>query len=137
MGNKELLLAISDMMDQKLDAINVRMDTFDTKLDAMESRLDAKIDAMESRLDAKIDAVEGRLGAEIDLVNQRLSADVRNINITLENNVIPRLKHIEQCYLAASERYINETGRIQGLVADVQVIKSVVQEHSKQLQKIS
>ena len=122
MDSKTLLLAISDMMDEKLDSIHVRMDTFDTKLDAVEEKLSADI----SVLDAKIDSVD-----------QRLSADIRTINISLENVVIPRIKHIEQCYLATSERYINETGRIDGLVVDVQVIKSIVQDHSIQLQKIS
>lgn len=119
MDNNELLLAISDMMDQKLDAVHVRMDT-------MENRLDAKIDTVENRLDAKIDAV-----------NELLSQGIRDINISLENVVIPRINHIEQCYLDTSERYIKETGRINGLVADVQVIKSVVQNHSEQLRKIS
>ena len=140
MDSKTLLLAISDMMDEKLDSIHVRMDTFDTKLDAVEEKLSADISA----LDAKIDSVEEKLSADIsaldakiDSVDQRLSADIRTINISLENVVIPRIKHIEQCYLATSERYINETGRIDGLVVDVQVIKSIVQDHSIQLQKIS
>ena len=137
MDNNELLLAISDMMDQKLDSIHVRMDT-------MENKLDAKIDAVENRLDAKIDAVEHRLSADInaldgkiDAVDERLSQGIRDINITLENVVIPRISHIEQCYLDTSERYTKETGRINGLVEDVQVIKSVVQNHSEQLRKIS
>ena len=137
MDNNELLLAISDMMDQKLDSVHVRMDT-------MENKLDAKIDAVENRLDAKIDAVEHRLSADInaldgkiDAVDERLSQGMRDINITLENVVIPRISHIEQCYLDTSERYTKETGRINGLVADVQVIKSVVQNHSEQLRKIS
>ncbi len=155
MKNEELLLAISDMMDQKLDSIHVRMDTFDTKLDAVEERLsgdiralDAKIDAVEDKLSARIDevesklsaeicAVENKLSAEINAVDKRLSADIRTINISLENVVIPRIKHIEQCYVSTSERYINEVGRINGLTADIQVIKSVVQDHSIQLQKIS
>ena len=137
MGNNELLLAISDMMDQKLDSINVRMDT-------MENKLTVKIDDVENRLSAKIDDVENRLSndihvldAKIDVVDERLSADIKKINISLENIVIPRINHIDQCYLSTSERYIIETGRINGLVSDVQVIKSVVQKHSEQLQKIS
>lgn len=133
MGNNELLLAISDMMDQKIDCINVRMDTMENKLSADIQALDTKIDAVEERLSADIQALD----AKIDSIDERLSADIRNTNITMENVVVPRIKHIEQCYLATSERYINETGRINGLVADVQVIKSIVQEHSVQLQKIS
>lgn len=115
MNNNELLLAISDMMDQKLDVINVRMDT-------MENKLDTKIDALENRLDT---------------LDDRLSGEIKKINLTLENIVIPRISHIEQCYLDTSERYIIETGRINGLTTDVQVLKSVVQDHSRQLQKIS
>ena len=38
MGNNELLLAISDIMDQKLDAVYDRMDRFDTKLDALDEK---------------------------------------------------------------------------------------------------
>ena len=115
MNNNELLLAISDMMDQKLDVINVRMDT-------MENKLDTKIDALENRLDT---------------LDDRLSGEIKKINLTLENIVIPRISHIEQCYLDTSERYIIETGRINGITTDVQVLKSVVQDHSRQLQKIS
>ena len=151
MDNKELLLAISDMMDEKLDAINVRMDTMEDKLTSRMDALDAKIDAVESKLsaeicalDAKIDAVDCKLSADIraldakiDAVDERLSADIKKINVSLENEVLPRITHIEQCYLATSERYTNETGRINGLVADVQVLKSVVQNHSERLQKIS
>lgn len=158
MDHKELLLAISDMMDHKLDSIHTRMDTFDTKLDAVEERLsgdiralDAKIDAVEeklsadiSALDAKIDAVEEKLSADIsildakiDAVDRRHGSDIRTIKICLENVVVPRLNHIEQCYLATSERYMKDSGRIEGLLMDVQVIKSIVQDHSIQLQKIS
>lgn len=126
MGNNELLLAISDMMDQKLDAINVRMDT-------MENKLTAKIDAVESKLSADIHALD----AKINDVDKRLSADIKKINLSLENIVVPRISHIEQCYLDTSERYIIETGRINGLTTDVQVLKSVVQEHGERLKKIS
>lgn len=154
MENKELLLAISDMMDHKLESVHVRMNNFDTKLDSLDTKIDAvdfKIDAVENKLsteifalDAKIDSVEDKLSADIsaldakiDTVNECLSADIRKINVSLEHTVIPRIKHIEQCYVATSDRYTNEIGRIDGLVFDVQVIKSVVQDHSTQLQKIS
>ena len=115
MNNNELLLAISDMMDQKLDVINGRMDT-------MENKLDTKIDALENRLDT---------------LDDRLSGEIKKINLTLENIVIPRISHIDQCYLDTSERNIIETGRINGLTTDVQVLKSVVQDLCRQLQKIS
>ena len=95
--------------------------------------LDTKIDNVEQTLSAEIH----RLDDKIDNVEQTLSAGIHKLNISMENIVIPRLNHIEQCYLSTSERYMNETGRIEGLVADVQVIKCVVQDHSERLQKIS
>ena len=158
MGNDELLLAISDMMDQKIESINVRMgtmedrlsariDAVDAKVDALDTRLSGRIDALDAKvdaLDAKIDAVEERLSgdvvaldAKMAALDERLSANIRDVKITMENVLIPRIKHMEQCYLDTSNRYINETGRIDGLVADVQVIKSIVLNHSEQLQKIS
>ena len=148
MNKNELLLAISDLMDEKIDTINVRMDTMenkltsrmdllDAKIDAVESSLSTKIDAVENSLSARIDAVENSLSAKIVAVDERLSAEVRKTNVIIENRVLPRINHIEQCYLDASERYIIETGRINGLAMDVQVIKSVVQDHSEQLKKIS
>ena len=155
MKNNELLLAISDIMDQKLNTIHVRMDTMEdrltAKIDEVDNRLttelhrlDAKIDKVEQslsadiqRLDTKIDNVERSLNAKIDNVEQGLKADIHHLNLTMENIVIPRVNHIEQCYLATSERYINETARIDGLAADVQVLKSVVQKHSEQLQELS
>ena len=155
MSNKELLLAISDMMDQKLDAVFERMDRFDTKLDAVDEKLtaeiravdeklsseirtlDNKIQSVDEKLSAEIRALDEKLSSKIQSVDERLSSGIKNINITLENIVIPRIKHIEQCYLSTSERYLNEAGRINGLTADVQIIKSIVQDHSIQLQKIS
>ena len=133
MGNNELLLAISDMMDQKLDTINVRIDAVEAKLSTDIQALDAKIDAVEAKLSADIQTLD----TKIDTVDERLSSGITKNSIILENVVLPRLEHIEQCYLDTSERYINETGRINGLVLDVQVIKSVVQDHSEQLRKIS
>ena len=67
MDKQELLLAISDMMDKKLDAwIGSRFDGIDERFDTVEKRLDgmdARFDAVEKRLDgmdARFDAMEKR-----------------------------------------------------------------------------
>lgn len=137
MENTELLLAISDMMDEKLDSINVRMDI-------MEDKLTSKIDAVDAKLSAEIQAVDAKLSAEIqamdaklDATDERLRSQIRKISLTQENIIIPRLEHIEQCYLSTSERYLIDSGRINGLVFDMQVVKSVLQNHEEKLKKIS
>ena len=71
MDGQELLHAISDMLDEKLDAgfgtVGKRLDGMDARLDKVEKRLDgvdARLDKVEKRLDgvdARLDRVEKRL----------------------------------------------------------------------------
>ena len=56
--------------------------------------------------------------------------------VQLENNVIPRLNTIETCYLDTFERYMEKTEQIDAMSADVEVLKSVVSDHSQRLSKI-
>ena len=91
MTDNELLLAISDMLDKKLDA----------RLKPIENRV--------KRI-------------EIDL---------------LENNVIPRLNTIESCYTDTYNRYKDYADKMQAAFDDIELLKKVVSEHSKMLQKIS
>lgn len=90
MTDNELLLAISNMMDEK----------FKSNLAPIENRL------------AKIE-------------------------LTLENNIIPRLQNIESCYTSTYERYINYADKMESVFADIELIKKVIAEHSEKLQKIS
>lgn len=90
MTDNELLLAMSNMMDEK----------FKSNLAPIENRL------------AKIE-------------------------LTLENNIIPRLQNIESCYTSTYERYINYADKMESVFADIELIKKVIAEHSEKLQKIS
>ena len=60
MDSNELLLAISSMMDQKLEPIYSRLDQMDSRLGHVEGRLD--------QMDSRLGHVEGRL----DQMNSRL-----------------------------------------------------------------
>jgi len=91
MTDNELLLALSDMIDKKLD----------TRLKPIENKL--------TRI-------------EVDL---------------LENNVIPRLNTIESCYTSTYQRYNNDTGKMESIFADMEILKKVVTEHSEKLQKLA
>lgn len=90
MTDNELLLAISDMLDNKLK----------TNLAPIENRL-------------------------------------TNIELTLENNILPRLQNIESCYTSTYERYKNYADRMQAAFDDIEIMKKVIAEHSEKLQKIS
>ena len=86
MNNTELLSAISDLLDSKLD------EKLDARFDAFEKKLDAK-------LEAKLDHVDSRL--------IRVEKKVRDIGLILENDMQPRLRHIESCYVDTFKRYVS------------------------------
>lgn len=148
MTDKELLLAISSMMDTKLKPINARIDALEknlnARIDAVEKNLNARIDAVESRINAvesRIDAVEANLNARIDAVESRIDAVEMNLNARidrtnqlLENQVLPRLNEIETCYLSTYERYQQGVEKIEQLQLDVEVIKDVLIEHGERFQ---
>ncbi|MDO4331867.1 MAG: hypothetical protein Q4C58_04190 [Eubacteriales bacterium] len=90
MTNNELLLAISELFDKKLDS--------------------------------RLQPIENRL---------------KNIEMTLENNIIPRLQNIEACYLSTYERYKNSAEGYEAMQADIALLKTVVREHGEKLQQLA
>ena len=119
MTNNELLLSISNLMD--------------TKLNSLEKHMDEKMDAMEIRLNNKIDEVEIRLDCKIDVVEESLGGRIHRTNLILENQVLPRIKEIESCYLSTYERYKQGNTKIEQLQLDVSIIKDVLLEHTEKL----
>lgn len=65
-------------------------------------------------------------------IEQRLT----NIELTLENEVKPRLQNIEACYTSTFDRYKNYAEGYEAMQADIEIIKKVVAEHSKKLQSL-
>lgn len=112
MTDNELLLAISDIVDKNSKTL-------------------------EKRLTEKIDEVDTRLSAKLDEVDSRLSTEVHNILLRMENNIEPRLDNIEACYTSTYNRYKDGVEKIENLEMNMDVVKSVVREHSKKLNAIS
>ena len=73
------------------------------------------------------------LDKKLKPVNDRL----KRIELTQENEILPRLQNIESCYTSTYKRYQTGIEQIDAIQADIEVIKSVVREHSEKLQKIS
>ncbi len=63
--------------------------------------------------------------------------DVRGINLTLENDILPRLQNIESCYTSTYRRYQSGINQIEAMQADIEVMKKVIAEHSEKLQKLA
>lgn len=77
MTDNELLLAISNILDEKLE-------------EKLEQKLEEKLD---KKFDERLAPIERRL--------KRIEVDL------LENNVLPRLNTIEACYTDTYNRYKN------------------------------
>lgn len=66
-------------------------------------------------------------------VNDRL----RKIELTQENDILPRLQNIEACYTSTFKRYQTGGEQIDAMQDDIDVIRSVIREHSEKLQKLA
>lgn len=111
MTNDELLLAVSDMMDKKLDA----------KLNPLENNLRSVKDEVQSVKD------------EVRSVKN----EVRQLKLFQEGVIMPRLQNIESCYVDTYKRYQAGSEQIEAMQVDIDVMKSVIQEHSGILQKMA
>lgn len=122
MTNNELLGAISDMMDTKLEPINSRLDRIDQ---TQKNDILPRLESLE----------QSQKGLEQSY--ERLEQSQRKMELTLENNILPRLQTIEDCYLSTFERYQSGVGQIETMQNDIDVIKTTVTKHSEILQKLA
>ena len=79
------------------------------------------------------DMLDNKLKSNLAPIENRLT----NIELTLENNILPRLQNIESCYTSTYERYKNFADKMQAAFDDIEIMKKVIAEHSEKLQKIS
>lgn len=94
MDNQELLQAISDLLDEKLDArIGSRFEEIDARFDRMEKRLDG-IDARLDGIDARLDGIDARLD-RIEERQDRMEERQDRMELRLEKveSVVSALQH--------------------------------------------
>ena len=77
-------------------------------------------------------AMSELLDKKLKPVNERLT----KIELSLENNMLPRLQNIEACYMSTFNRYQAGCKQIDAMQTDVNLLKSVVRNHSKKLQSV-
>ena len=163
MTDNEMLLAMSDILDEKLKPIDGKLERVENRLTKVEDRLtvvEDKLEVVDERLtkvEDKLEVVDERLTKvedKLDEVDERItqvegrltivegnqaaiSSTLKKIGLTQENDVLPRLQNIESCYTYTYKRYQAGIDQVETMQTDIEVIKSVVSEHSKTLQKIS
>ena len=150
---KEDLLAIAQVLDKKLDTrlnpmengigeIRVHIGKLEDGVKKVEVRLgnvEEKVGKMEVRLgnvEEKVEKMEVRFGnveEKIGKVENRL----QKIEVGLENDIVPRLNTIENCYTTTYNRYSTYADKMETCFSDVELLKTIVSEHSEKLRKIS
>ena len=125
MTDNELLLAIADIMDRKLDT---RLIPIEKNIHEMQSDIQSiKGDIVSMKSD--IDDMKADIAT--------LQYDVRDLKLTQENIILPRLNTIESCYTTTYCRYKDYADKMADAFVDIDLLKKVVSEHSERLQKIS
>lgn len=75
-----------------------------------------------------------------DLLDKKLQPikdDIQFLKLQNENDILPRLQNIEACYISTYNRYKSGISQIDAMQADIDVMKSVIREHSEKLQKLA
>ncbi|MCI9356116.1 MAG: hypothetical protein HFH59_00945 [Lachnospiraceae bacterium] len=157
MTNNELLLAISDMMDKKLKS-EIQAELQPLKDDI--SHIKGDINYMKSDINHLNNDV-GNIKSDINHLNDdisniksdinhlnddisniksdinHLNDDINSIKMHLENVTDKNIQLLAENYVPAAKRYEKATAKIETMQTDIDVIKSVILEHSDKLQKIS
>ena len=100
MTDNELLLAISNMMDNKLEHIN--QDIHEVKKDIKE------------------------LKTEVNSMNTRMN----NMELTQETQILPRLDTITSCYTDTFDRYKDYSDKMESAFDDIDLLKKVVSDRN-------
>ena len=146
MTNNELLLAISDMMDKKLDArlLPIETDMKDMKADMQNMKADMqhmKADMQHMQTDIQhiktdIKNIEERV-TNIEERVLNIEERVTNIELHLENETDKNIALLAENCIPAARKYEKETEKIEAMQDDIHIMKKVIKEHSKKLQNIS
>lgn len=142
------LLAISQLLDVKLKAeiqpIKNEMQTLRNEIQSVKTELHGEIQSVKAELQAvkvglhcEIQAVRTELQAEIQSVKTELQSEIHQIKLYQENIMMPRLDTIESCYTSTYNRYKDSVEGYEMLQADNELMKDIIMEHSRQLQKLA
>lgn len=124
MSDNELLLALSDMMDEKLKPVNDRLKKIElTQENDILPRLKKIEITQENDILPQIKKIE--LTQENDILPQ-----IRKIELTQENDIISRLQNIEVHSVSTYKQYQSDIEKIDSMQDELEIIKKIVAEYS-------
>ncbi len=136
MVDKEMLSAMEKLFVAKLEEKTAPMMNLIVKMQVDIVGMKSDITGLKSDMAGMKSDIAGLKSETADLRSRMdsVESELKYIKvIQLENEVIPRLKHIEQCYLSTSDRYMEESGKIPKLVHDTDNLLKTVEKHSGRL----
>ncbi len=129
MTNNEFLLAMSDIMDKKLRAelqpLKNEIQDMGGEMQNMRSEMQELRSEMQN------------MRSEMQELRSEVRNEIHQLKLFQENVILPRLETIESCYLDTYRRYRDNADRMEAVYDDVDIMKKVLAEHSKQLQKLA
>ena len=144
MENKELLGAISQLLDEKLDVklepikedISVlKKDVSDLKEDVSVLKKDVS-NLKEDMSVLKKDVSD--LKEDVSCLKEdvaRLDARQSKMELIIENEIRPDIKLLAENYVPAAQMYREQADKIEAMQTDIALMKSVIREHSEILQR--
>lgn len=86
------------------------------------------------------DIFDKKLKSELEPIKSdiaEIKSEQTRINLIIENEIRTDIKLLAENYLPAAKRYEKSIAKIESIESDIDVMKSVIREHSEKLQKIS
>ncbi|MCI7300446.1 hypothetical protein NIA71_01390 [Ihubacter massiliensis] len=133
------LLAISQLLDIKLDAKLKPIEEKIQQVESITSNIQNRVETLENAtcdIQGRMEKVE-KTTCDIQGRMEKVETQTSKTGLLLEREVSPRLQNIESCYTSTYQRYASGADQIEALQADMEIIKKIVQEHSEKLKEIS
>lgn len=128
MTDNELLLAISNMMDAKLEPVNNEIQGIKGELQGIKGEIrDLKEDVQVLKKDVQV--------LKEDVADLKIR--VKKIELTQETQILPQLNTIQECYISTYNRYKTSVDDYEEMKLDISVLKNVVAQHSEKLQVLA
>lgn len=139
MTDNELLLAISNMMDTKLEPVNKEIQELKGEIQGIKEDvkgLKEDVKGLKEDVEVLKEDVKG-LKEDVEVLKEDVSdlkIRVKKIELTQETQILPQLNTIQACYTSTYERYKVSVGDYETMKQDISVLKNVVEQHSEKLQ---
>ncbi len=122
MLTKEDLQSIENLLDRKLGFIQSDVSTLKSDVSTLKSDV--------STLKSNVSTLKSDM-ADVKNRVSNLEQDMKVVKVDLlENNVIPRLDHIENCYMDTSKRYMKDADKFENAITDIEIMKLAIQRNS-------